>query len=94
MRPIFTSNLPITISGIEFIKRQIFYPDSLKRWTGPFTATFAKNLDEKDNFLDDVWTEKIWLPHLMFSNTDVNKRISANDEAHNSVVVEIIRKGQ
>ena len=52
-----------------------------------------KNLAKENNVLDRVWTNQIWLPHLAFSNTELNKRISIDDEGDDSVMVKIIRKG-
>jgi hypothetical protein len=52
-----------------------------------------KNLAKENNVLDRVWTNQIWLPHLAFSNTELNKRISIDDEGDDSVMVKIIKKG-
>ena len=63
----------------------------LLQWRDP-RITY-KNLAEKDNFLNRLWINKIWLPHLAFSNTELNRRISIDDEGDDSVMVKIIRKG-
>jgi hypothetical protein len=63
----------------------------LLQWRDP-RITY-KNLAEKDNFLSKLWINQIWLPHLAFSNTELNNRISIDDEGDDSVIVEVIRQG-
>ena len=63
----------------------------LLQWRDP-RITY-NDLAKENNVLDRVWTNQIWLPHLAFSNTELNKRISIDDEGDDSVMVKIIRKG-
>ena len=39
-----------------------------------------KNLAENENFLDADLKNKIWLPHLIFSNTDGNMALSIDSK--------------
>ena len=63
----------------------------LLQWRDP-RITY-KNLAKENNIVDRLWINQIWLPHLVFSNTELNKRISIDDEGDDSVLVKIIRKG-
>ena len=63
----------------------------LLQWRDP-RITY-NDLAKENNVLDRVWTNQIWLPHLAFSNTELNKRISIDDEGDDSVIVEVIRQG-
>ena len=47
-----------------------------------------KNLAEKGNFLDKAWHDQIWLPPLIFSNTEEIVHVSAED----SIGVKIIKQ--
>lgn len=47
-----------------------------------------KNLAEKGNFLEKAWHDQIWLPPLIFSNTEEIVHVSAED----SIGVKIIKQ--
>ena len=91
-KPIITLKMDIqSIKSIDEIAMEFRAEvNVVLQWRDP-RITY-KNLAEKDNFLNRLWINKIWLPHLAFSNTELDRRISIDDEGDDSVLVEVIRQ--
>ena len=47
-----------------------------------------KNLANEGNFLDKFWQDQIWLPPLLYSNTEKNVKILST----NTIIVEVQRE--
>ena len=92
-KPIITLKMDIqSIKSIDEIAMEFRAEVTiLLQWRDP-RITY-KNLAEEDNFLNKLWINQIWLPHLAFSNTELNKGISIDDEGDDSVIVEVKRQG-
>ena len=52
-----------------------------------------KHLTEGGNILNKSWRDKIWQPHLTFSNTDGNYPLTIDSNGDDSIMIEIIKKG-
>ena len=79
----------ISIQGIDEMKMKFNAEVSiLLKWKDP-RITY-ENLAKRNNFLDNFWTQKMWLPQLTFSNTNGNHPISIDHDGGDSLEVERI----